>query len=74
MVPSYALTVFADGECLTCGGFFHGETVHFKSLEFIADLFGGLSSLPGELLGCRPHWFNPWRATIPTAGHDRGLH
>jgi hypothetical protein len=46
MVPSSRLTVTADGERLTCGGFSLGETVHFMSLEFITDCFGGLSLSP----------------------------
>jgi hypothetical protein len=46
MVPSSALVVATDGECLTCGGFFLSETVHLRSFEFIADYFGGLSLSP----------------------------
>jgi hypothetical protein len=46
MVPSSAITIAADGECLTCGGFSLGETVRFRSFEFIADYFSGLSLSP----------------------------
>jgi hypothetical protein len=46
MVHLLALTISADGECLTCSGFFLSETVHFGSLEFIADYFSGLSLSP----------------------------
>jgi hypothetical protein len=46
MVPSSALVVATDGECLTCGGFFLSETIHLRSFEFIADYFGGLSLSP----------------------------
>jgi hypothetical protein len=46
MVPSSALTVATDDEHLWCGGFPLGETIHFGSLEFITDHFGGLSLSP----------------------------
>jgi hypothetical protein len=46
MVPSSALSVTADGERLSCGGFFLGKTIRFGSLEFISDHFGGLSLSP----------------------------
>jgi hypothetical protein len=46
MVPSSALTISANGEHLMCGGFSLGETIHFGSLQFIADYFGGLSLPP----------------------------
>jgi hypothetical protein len=46
MVLSSALTVTADGERLSCGGFSLGETIHFGSIKFIIDLFGGLSLSP----------------------------
>jgi hypothetical protein len=35
-----------DGERLMCGGFSLSETIHFGSLEFIADCFSGLSLSP----------------------------
>jgi hypothetical protein len=43
MVPSSALTVTTSGERLLCGGFSIGETIRFRSLEFIADRFDRLS-------------------------------
>jgi hypothetical protein len=46
MVHSYALVISTDGEHLTCGGFSLGETIHFGSLEFIVNCFGGLSLSP----------------------------
>jgi hypothetical protein len=41
------LVVSTEGELLTCGGFSLGETIHFGSLEFIADYFTHLS-LPSK--------------------------
>jgi hypothetical protein len=46
MAPSFALTVAADGEHLSCDGISLGETIHFGSLEFITDYFDGLSLSP----------------------------
>jgi hypothetical protein len=46
MVPSSALTVSVDSECLTCGGFSLSETVHLGSFGFIGDYFGVLSLSP----------------------------
>jgi hypothetical protein len=46
MVHSSALTISADGERLTCGGFSLDETILFGSIEFIVDCFGGLSLSP----------------------------
>jgi hypothetical protein len=46
MVPSSALAVTADGECLSCGGFSLGETTRFGNLKFIVDHFGALSLSP----------------------------
>jgi hypothetical protein len=43
---SSTLIVATDGECLTCGGFSVGQTIHFGSLEFIVDCFGGLRLSP----------------------------
>jgi hypothetical protein len=49
MVPSSALTVAVSSERLSCGGFSLGKTIHFGTLEFIADRFGSLSpSLIGD--------------------------
>jgi hypothetical protein len=45
MVPSSAITVAADGECLTCGGFSLGETVYLGNFECITD-YGGLNLSP----------------------------
>jgi hypothetical protein len=46
MVHSSALAVAVDSKRLMCGGFSLDETVHFASLEFITDCFGGLSLFP----------------------------
>jgi hypothetical protein len=46
MVPTSVLTVTADSERLSCGGFSLGETIRFGSLEFITDCFSGLSLSP----------------------------
>jgi hypothetical protein len=46
MVHSSTLTITTDSERLTCGDFSLGETIHFGSLEFIANCFGGLSLSP----------------------------
>jgi hypothetical protein len=46
MVPSSAITISADGECLSRDGFSLGETIHFGSLEFIVDYFSVLSLPP----------------------------
>jgi hypothetical protein len=46
MVHSSTLAITTDSERLTCGGFSLGETIHFRSLEFIANCFGGLSLSP----------------------------
>jgi hypothetical protein len=81
MVPSSALAVAADSERLLCGGFSLGETIHFGSLEFIVNRFGGLSLSPigdgsdaiimGSIRSGMPSLL---QATVPTMGHDRGLH
>jgi hypothetical protein len=46
MVHSSTLAITTDGEHLTGGGFSLGETICFRSLEFIADYFGLLSLSP----------------------------
>jgi hypothetical protein len=46
MASSSVITLFADGERLTCGGFSLGETVQLGNFEFIVDYFGGLSLSP----------------------------
>jgi hypothetical protein len=52
MVPSSALAITTDGECLSCGGFSFNETIRFGSLEFITDHFDGLSLSPsGDVSG-----------------------
>jgi hypothetical protein len=61
MVPSYAFTITADGERLTCDGFSLGETVRLGNFESFANYFSGLS-------------LSPRRGDIPVVGHDRGLH
>jgi hypothetical protein len=43
MVPSSAIVIAADDECLTCGGFTLGETVRVRNFDFITDYFSGLS-------------------------------
>jgi hypothetical protein len=46
MVPSFALAFSTSSECLTCGDFSLGETVHLGSFEFISDYIGGLILFP----------------------------
>jgi hypothetical protein len=46
MVPSSVITVTADDECLTCGGFYLGKIVLLGSFEFITDYFSSLSLYP----------------------------
>jgi hypothetical protein len=46
MVPSSLITVAAEGERLTCGGFSLGKLVHHRNFEFITDYFRGLSLFP----------------------------
>jgi hypothetical protein len=43
MVHSSTLVVTANGKHQTDGGFTFSETIHFGSLEFIANHFGSLS-------------------------------
>jgi hypothetical protein len=52
MVPSSVLTIVVDSERLSSDVFSFGETIHFGSLKFITDRFGGLSiSSIGDSLG-----------------------
>jgi hypothetical protein len=37
MVPSSMITITADGEHLSCGGFSLDETIRLGNFEFIAD-------------------------------------
>jgi hypothetical protein len=46
MVPSSALAITTDVECLSCGGFSLIQTICFGSLEFITDCFSSLSLSP----------------------------
>jgi hypothetical protein len=46
MVLSSAITVAADGERLTCGGFSLGQIIHLGSFEFITNYFSGVSLCP----------------------------
>jgi hypothetical protein len=46
MVPSSAITIIVDGECLSCDGFSLGKTIHFGSLEFTTDCISGLNISP----------------------------
>jgi hypothetical protein len=46
MVPSSAITIVTDGECLTCGGLSLKETIHLRNFKFITDYFGSLSLSP----------------------------
>jgi hypothetical protein len=46
MVPLSSIAITADDECLTCGGFSLGKTIHFKRFKFIFDRVGGLSLSP----------------------------
>jgi hypothetical protein len=46
MVPASVLAVTTDSERLSCDVFSLGKTTRFKSLEFIADRFGGRSLSP----------------------------
>jgi hypothetical protein len=46
MVPSFAITVAANGEHLMCSGFSLSEAVRLWNFVFIADYFGSLSLCP----------------------------
>jgi hypothetical protein len=43
MIPSSVVTVAANGECLTCGGFSLSETICLRNFGFITDYFDDLS-------------------------------
>jgi hypothetical protein len=62
MVPSSMITITANGEHLTYGGFSPGETVCLGNFEFIVDYFGGLRRhLHGSTCSGTP---SPWWAMI----------
>jgi hypothetical protein len=68
IVHSPKLTIIADSNCKTDIGFVLGETIRFRSLEFIADCYSSLSlSLPRGMthLSCSWEWF--------TVGHHHGI-
>jgi hypothetical protein len=59
MVHSSTLTIATTRECLTCGGFSLGETIHFGSLEFITDYFNSMSLSPGGATQVPSSWEQP---------------
>jgi hypothetical protein len=68
MVPSSTITITANGEHLTCGGFSPGETVCLGNFEFIVDYFGGLRRhLHGSTCSGTP---SPWWAMIEDSVED----
>jgi hypothetical protein len=46
MVPSSALTIAVDDECLKCGGVYLNETICLGCFEFIPDYFSDLGLSP----------------------------
>jgi hypothetical protein len=68
MVPSSMITVAVDCECLSHDGFSLGETIHFGSLEFIANCFGGLSLSPRRDGWNAPPWAQPMVGHRPHYG------
>jgi hypothetical protein len=75
MIPSSAITVAADGECLMCDGFSLGEMVRLGNIEFITDYFRRYEPLPQEgRLRHRLHGLNSQQGFISVAGHDKRLH
>jgi hypothetical protein len=69
MVHSSVLIVITDSECLTCSGFSLDETVHFGSLEFIVDCFGGLT---GGMTQTVPSWAKSVVGHYPHYGRRLG--
>jgi hypothetical protein len=74
MVPSSVLTVAADGDHLTCGGFSLGKTICLGSFEFITYYFSGKSPLLGGATQALASWAQLEVGHRPAVGHDRGLH
>jgi hypothetical protein len=77
MVPSSALAIAADGECLMCCGFSLRKTVCLGNFEFIVDYFSSLSISPrwgdegAAFMGLtRSGASTPWWVIYPTVGHD----
>jgi hypothetical protein len=68
MVPSSTITVAADGECLTCGGFSLSEIVHLGNFEFIVNYFGGLSLSPGGAMQALLSWAQLAAGHLPRGG------
>jgi hypothetical protein len=68
MVPSSVLAITSDGECLSCSGFSLSETIRFGSLEFITDLFGGLSLSPMWAVQTTSSWAQPTSGRHPHFG------
>jgi hypothetical protein len=62
MVPSSAITITVDCECLTCGGFSLGETICLGNFEFITKYFDDPSLSPRRgyagvaFMGSTPRW------------------
>jgi hypothetical protein len=77
MVPSSTITVVADGEHLTCGGFSLSETPHLGNFEFITDYLDGLSrshrrgntgaAFMGSTHSGAP---TPWRAMVEDSAEE----
>jgi hypothetical protein len=65
LVPSFVITIAADGERLMCGGFSLG---HHRLLQ-CPEPFPRKGRLSCHLHGLNSQW-----GTIPAVGHDKGLH
>jgi hypothetical protein len=63
------IAITADGERLTCDGFFLGGTVCFGNFEFIANYFSGLSPSPG---GATQAWLSWAQLAAGHQLHDGG--